>query len=74
VPNPCLCHDGNGNCVHDLLYHLWVAHASYTTLGSYVRGNALQGHDGGCASFFCYACLEKSQSRLCRCLSIFSVS
>jgi hypothetical protein len=46
VADSGLRHDGDGDGVHDLLYHLWVRHAGYAALDSYVGGDALEGHDG----------------------------
>lgn len=46
VSNSRLGHDGDCDCVHDLLDHLGVAHTCDTTLGSNVCGHALEGHDG----------------------------
>jgi hypothetical protein len=57
MSNSGLRHDGNRDCVHDLLDHLGVAHPCNTTLGANVGGHALERHDGYRASFFCYACL-----------------
>lgn len=57
VANACFCHDGDGHVVHDLFYHLGVAHSCYAALGSDVCWYALEGHDGCGPGFFCYSCL-----------------
>lgn len=46
VTNSCLGHDRNGDCLHNLLDHLGVTHACYTTLSSDIGRNALESHDG----------------------------
>lgn len=52
MSDSCLRHYGNRHALHDLLDHLWVRHTGHATLGSDIGRYALEGHDGGCASFF----------------------
>jgi hypothetical protein len=57
MANSRLRHDGDGDCLHDLPDHLWVAHAGNATVASNVCGDALEGHDGAGTGLFCYPCL-----------------
>lgn len=63
VTDSCLGHDGNGDCLHDLLDHLGVAHACHATLSSDISGDALESHDGRGTGLLCYASLQRSVSK-----------
>lgn len=58
MPNTGLCHDWNGDRIHDLLDQSRVRHAGDTPLGSDIGGDSFEGHDGHGAGFFSYACLQ----------------
>mmetsp|Transcript_4308 Transcript_4308/g.15454 ORF Transcript_4308/g.15454 Transcript_4308/m.15454 type:complete len:291 (-) Transcript_4308:17-889(-) len=46
VSDSGLGHHRDGHCLHDLLDHLWIAHAGDTPVLSDVGRDALEGHDG----------------------------
>ena len=54
------CHDGDCDGFHDFFDESGVGHACDAALGPYVCGDALEGHDGYCAGFFCNAGLVGS--------------
>ena len=58
VSDARLGHDGNCDGLHDLLDHRWVGHACYAAVGADVGWDALEGHDGHGAGFFCYSRLR----------------
>jgi hypothetical protein len=52
VSNAGFGHDGDGDCVHDLLDHRRIGHARNAALDANVGGDSFQGHDGGSAGLF----------------------
>lgn len=64
VADTGLGHDGDGNCLHDLLDHAGVRHARNATLDANIGGDTLESHDGGGTGFFGDAGLEIAKRML----------
>ena len=74
VPDARLRHHGDGDGLLDLHDLLGVAHPRDPAVGPYVRGHALQGHDGhGPASSAILACSASTTSMMTPPLSIWAI-
>src|SRR5579859_7041619 len=57
MSDPNFGHDGNTDCIHDLLDHLGIRHPRHPTLLSYICRDPLESHNGTCpASSAILAC------------------